>query len=141
MNRKNIINGLLVLAVVVMLVFLAFRIRVGATADSVALLRTTGMTCSSCADKITQTLSREKGVAGTEVDVAGGLVIVGYDHRLVTPESLTQKVSGAGFGSMVYAVMTPEEYKQLTGRQIWKSGTPAAGCGGCGQSGGCGTKK
>jgi copper chaperone CopZ len=140
MKRTTVINGLLILTVFTLLVFLASRVRLGATADAVAVLRTAGMTCSSCSDRIIQTLSREKGVAGTEVDVSGGRVMVGYDSKLVAPETLALKVSNSGFGSRVAAVMSSEQYRQLTGRQIWKSGTPAGGCGGCGQNGGCGTK-
>lgn len=139
MNRKKVINSMLILLAVTLLVFLAFRVRVGATAEAVVVLRTTGMTCSSCSDKIKQALSRERGVAGTEVDVVGGWVMVGYDPKLVTVESLAAKVNRTGFVSTVKAVMTPEQYKQLTGREIWKSATPSGGCGGCGQSGGCGT--
>jgi copper chaperone CopZ len=140
MNRTTVINSMLILTVLSLLVFLAFRVKVGATPDAVVALRTTGMTCGSCADKIKQSLSREKGVAGTDIDVTASLVLVGYDSKLVTAETLATKVSGVGFVSTVAGVMTPEQYTKLTGRQIWKSGSPAAGCGGCGQNGGCGTK-
>lgn len=140
MNRRNAINALLILVSVTMLVVLGFRVRVGATADAVAVIRTSGMTCGSCSDKITRVLSREKGVAVTEVDVKGGWVVVGYDTKSVKPEVLSQKISGAGYGSSIQAVLTPEQFRQITGRDIGK-GSSAGGCGGCGPNGGCGSKK
>ena len=140
MRAKKISTVLLIITAVTMLVVLAFRVRVGATADSVAVLRTTGMTCGSCSSKITKALESEKGVAVTEVDVAGGWVIVGYDTKTIRPEKLAQKIGEAGFGSNVYTVLTPEEFRQITGRKIGENSS-AAGCGGCGSKGGCGTQQ
>lgn len=140
MNRKQVINVILTLVAVTMLVLLAFRVRGGATADAVAVFRTTGMTCGSCSDKITRALAREKGVAVTEVDVAGGWVVVGYDTKIVRPEALADRIAGAGFGSRMQTVLTTEQFRQLMGREIGRSASPG-GCGGCGPGGGCGTKK
>jgi hypothetical protein len=82
---KNIkftaVNCSLVVAVVVILVVSAFYVRVGATADQVVVLRTSGMTCSSCVAKITKALQSQRGVAATEIDLAGGLVLAGYDSK------------------------------------------------------------
>lgn len=139
MLSKKICTTLLVIMAVTVLVVLGFRVRVGATADSIAVLKTTGMTCGSCSSKITTALEREKGVAVTEVDVAGGWVIVGYDPKTIQPEALAQKVKESGFGSDVYRVLTPEEFRQLAGREIGKSATTKNGCGGCGPKGGCGS--
>jgi len=137
--KSKIANVILIVAAVTLLSVLAFYIRIGATADSVAVLKTTGMTCGSCSSKITKALEALKGVAVTEVDVEGGWVIVGYDKKDVKPETLAEKVSGAGFGSNVHVVLTPEQYKQITGRDIGTKAAPASGC--CGGKGGCGTKK
>lgn len=140
MTAKKICTTLLVVAVVAMLALLAMRVRVGATADSVAVLRTSGMTCSSCSEKITRSLESVKGVAVTEVDVNGGWVIVGYDTKVVRPEALAEKVSTAGFGSSLYTVVTPEQFKQVTGRNIGQNVASSAGC--CGKKGGgCGANK
>lgn len=140
MQAKNIFSALLVIAVVTLLTVLALRVRVGATADSVAVLRTSGMTCSSCSTKITKALESLKGVAVTEVDVNGGWVVVGYDTKTVRPEALAEKVSTAGFGSSLYAVVTPEQFKQVTGRSIGQNVASASGC--CGRKdGGCGVSK
>jgi len=134
MARKNIISAFLIVAVITLMVVLAFRVRVGATADSVAVLETKGMTCGVCSKKITGALGKVSGVATTEVDVDGGWVIVGYDKNAVRPDALVQKVAGAGFPSQLYAVMTPEQFRQITGRAVGKTGS-ASGC--CGRAG-CG---
>lgn len=135
--KNKAINGAIVVGVLTLLSVLAFYVRVGATANSVAVLQTTGMTCGSCSTKITEALEREKGVAVTEVDVAGGWVIVGYDTKSVKPEALARKVSETGYGSNLYAVLSPEEFKRIAGREIGKSASSSQGC--CsGTKGGCG---
>ncbi len=139
--KNKTINVMILVAAVTLLSVLAFHVRVGATADSVAVLRTTGMTCGSCSSKISKALETLKGVAVTEVDVEGGWVIVGYDTETVKPEVLAEKVSGAGFGSNVHQVLTPAQFKQITGRDIGGNSLPSKGCGGCGPKGGCGTNK
>lgn len=143
MNKKRVTTALLVLTSVAMMVALAFRVSIGATADSVAVLRTTGMTCGSCSSKITSALESLKGVAATEVDVNNGWVIVGYDTKAVQPEKLADKVKEAGFNSAVQEVVTPERFKQITGRNIGEKVAPSGGCGGCGsgKGGGCGSNK
>ena len=138
MNARKITTSLLVIGAVTLLVVLAFRVRIGATADSVAVLRTTGMTCGSCAGEISKALESVRGVAVTEVDVNNGWVIVGYDTKRVQPEALAAKVRATGFASNVHDVVTPEQFRQLTGRDIGKAA--AKGCGGCGtKGGGCGS--
>lgn len=139
MGAKKVSITLLVVAVVTMLVVLAFRVRIGETADSVAVLRTTGMTCGSCSSNIIKALAALKGVAVTEVDVNGGWVIVGYNTQAVKPEVLAEKVVGAGFGSNVHLVLTPEQFKKITGRDIGKNASASKGCGGCGPKGVGGT--
>lgn len=140
--KNKIINVVIFISAVTLLSVLAFYVKVGATADSVAVLRTTGMTCGSCSSKITKALAGLKGVAITEVDVEGGWVLVGYDTQTVKPETLAEKVNGVGFGSSVHRVLTPEQFRQITGRDIGKSASPSGGCGGCGtKGGGCGSNK
>lgn len=142
MNTKRISISFLCLTVVTLLVVFAFRVRIGATADSIAVLKTSGMTCGSCSSKITRALESLKGVAVTEVDVEGGWVVVGYDKKDVKPESLAAKVNDTGFVSNVQAVLTPEQFKQVTGRDIGKKTSTSSGCGGCGsKGGGCGGNK
>lgn len=140
MNAKRISTSLLVITVITLLVVLAFRVRIGETADSVAVLKTTGMTCGSCSTKITKALESLKGVAVTEVDVNGGWVIVGYDTEAVKPENLAEKVSGTGFNSNVYDVLTPEKFRQITGRNVGQNAERPSGCCG-GKGGGCGANK
>jgi copper chaperone CopZ len=133
--RNKAFNTFLVLAVLVMLGVCAFYVRVGATADAVVVLKTSGMTCSSCIAKVSKALQNERGVAATEVDLAGGWVIAGYDSKQVAPERLAQKVVATGFASSVQTVLTPEQFKKIMGRNIGQQ--PAAGAGCCGAKG-CG---
>ncbi len=137
--KSKMINSVLLLLVAVVLTVLAMYVRVGATADSVAVLKTSGMTCGSCSSKISQALEKLKGVAATEVDVEGGWVIVGYDTKSVKPESLAAKVKNSGFDSKVHAVLTLEQFREITGREIGKKAPQGSGC--CGGKGGCNTKK
>lgn len=140
MRTKNLLTTLLVVATVTLLTVLAFRVRIGATADSVAVLKTSGMTCGSCSTRISDALESLKGVAVTEVDVNGGWVIVGYDTKAVRPEALAEKVSRNGFGSNLYAVVTPEQFRQMTGRNIGQKAAASKGC--CGsKGGGCGADR
>jgi periplasmic mercuric ion binding protein len=138
--KNRIVNAVVIVSVVTLLSVLAFYVKVGTSADSVAVLKTTGMTCGSCSSKISKALEGMKGVAVTEVDVEGGWVIVGYDTQTVKPEALAEKVNGAGFGSNVHQVLTPEQFKQITGRDIGAKAAATSGC--CGsKGGGCGSGK
>ncbi len=138
--KNKIFNAVILVAAVTLLSILAFYVRVGATADAVAVLKTTGMTCSSCAREITTALQKVNGVAAAEVDVAGGWVVVGYDTKTVKPVTLAEKVSNVGFSSNVHQVLTPEQFKQITGREIGTKSTSKSGCCG-GKGGGCGSNK
>ena len=135
--KNKILNTSLVLAAVVVLAVFAFYVRVGATADAVVVLRTQGMTCQSCVAKITAALESERGVAATEVDLSGGVVIAGYDSKQVAPERLAKTVAATGFDSQVAQVLTPGEFRGIAGRDV--GSRTAGGCGGCGP-GGCGMK-
>ena len=128
------ISYLMVAGAVTLLLLLSFFVRVGATANSVAVLKTSGMTCSSCSHAITAALQTVNGVAVTEVDVEGGWVVVGYDSKTVQPGQLAEKVSGTGYTSAVHRVLTPGEYKQITGKEIGRTAASTPGC--CG-NGGC----
>lgn len=132
MQRRNIINALMVLSVASLLLFLAFRVRVPPVADSVAVLSAKGMTCASCTEKITRALAGVKGVAATEVDQAGGVVLVGYERKSTGPEEIAARISAAGFDSATRAVMTPEQFRQASGREIGRRGAQGSGCGCCG---------
>lgn len=132
MNVKKIPTSFLVMAAVTILGVLALHVRIGASADSIAVLKTAGMTCGSCADKITRALESLKGVAATEVDVERGWVIVGYDTKSVKPEALASTVTASGFDSNVHEVLTPEQFRKITGRTIGQNAAPTKGGCGCG---------
>lgn len=131
---SNLLNIAMVVAAVALLSLLAFYVRIGSTADSVAVLKTDGMTCSSCSSIITAALQKVKGVAVTEVDVEGGWVVVGYDTKTVTPETLAREVNGAGFVSGVHQILTPDQFREVSGRDIGKDAARSTGC--CGSKGG-----
>ncbi len=135
-RTKNIVNMLLILAAVVVVGILAFSVRLEASVNSVAVLRTQGMTCGSCAMKIEDALKGAKGVSSVQVNVNEGQVVVGYDSSLVKPEAIAEQVTGSGYGSSIIQVLTPEEYASLTGKNI-AADSQKGGCGkGC-----CGTKR
>lgn len=138
MSKKKILTAVVGVAVIALLVALGFCVRIRPAVDAVAVLKTTGMTCSSCSNTITGALNRLKGVAVTEVDVEGGWVLVGYEKKTVKPEQLTTTVREAGFASTVHMLLTPEQFKQITGRDMGKKVT-SKGC--CGKDGGCGQNR
>jgi len=131
--KNRIINTTLILTAILFLAVLAVRVRAGVTADSVAVLKASGMTCGSCADRISRALQGIKGVASTRVDLDGGRVIVGYDTKTVKPETLAENITKAGYDSTVQQVVTPEQYRRRPGGD---AGTGGGGgprcCGGCG---------
>lgn len=129
--KNRILNSCLILSVVVILAVFAVYVRIGATADKIVVLRTSGMTCGSCISKVTKALQSERGVAATEVDIAGGWVIAGYDSKLVAPEKLAQAVADSGFASSVQNVLTPEQFKEIAGRDVGQQQAASSGCG-CG---------
>ncbi len=141
MKFNKIINFCIISVAAVFLITLAFRVNAKTNADSIAILNTTGMTCTSCSSKIITALEALKGVAVTEVDIEGGWVIVGYDTKSIKPEALAEKINGTGFASTVHRVLTPEQFKQITGRDIGNPTSLSGGCGGCGTKGGCGSNK
>jgi copper chaperone CopZ len=137
--KNKVVSAIMLVGTITLLSVLAFYVKVGVTADSVAVLKTSGMTCGSCSNKITKALESLNGVAATEVDLDGGWVIVSYDAKNVKPESLAEKVSSAGFNSSVHVVLSPEQFRQAAGRGIGEKAGPASGC--CGGKGGCGMRK
>ncbi|MBU5637889.1 heavy-metal-associated domain-containing protein [Geomonas sp. Red69] len=132
--KNKILNSALVLAVVTVLAVFAFYVRVGATADQVVVLRTSGMTCGACVKKITEALQSQRGVAAAEVDLESGLVVAGYDSKQTAPEKLAQAVQKSGFPSQVAQVVTPQQFRSAVGRDIGGK----APVGGCYGSRGCG---
>lgn len=115
MKKIKVLNILLIGIIAVVLVAFAFTVRVRASADSYAVLKTTGMTCGSCSDKISRVLEKEKGVASVKVDVDQGVVVVGFDSKSQRPEIFAERVTGIGYGSRVLGVMTPEQYQKIAG--------------------------
>lgn len=134
--KNRIVNSCLVGAVVVILIVFAVYVRIGATADAVAVIKTSGMTCGMCVSKVTKALESQRGVASAEVDLERGLVIAGYDSKQVAPEKLVQRTTEAGFDSKLQSVLTPEQFRKAAGREIGQRPVSSGCCG----SKGCGGK-
>ena len=127
--KHKALNVSLVVAAVLILAVAGLYVRVGATADAVVVLKTSGMTCSSCVEKVTRALQSERGVAATEVDLQGGRAIAGYDSKQVAPEQLARKARATGFDSKVQAVLSPEQFEKTTGHTVGRQETAAGSCG------------
>ncbi|KIE43952.1 heavy-metal-associated domain-containing protein [Geobacter anodireducens] len=142
MGKRTIGTGILVACAVGLLVYLAFHVRLAPVPNAVAALKTFGMTCGSCAGKIEKALKPLKGVAGVEVDVNGGWVMVGFDTQSANPETFAGAVRKAGFQSWLMEQMTLADFRQVSGRDFGAKAVRSSGCGtgGCG-SGGCGSAK
>jgi copper chaperone CopZ len=132
--RSKVINICLVLAVGIILLVFGLYVRVGATADAVVVTKTSGMGCASCTARVSRALQAEKGVAATEVDLQRGTVVAGFDSKLVSAEKLARTVSGAGFASTVQSVVSPEQFRKVSGHNV---GRLAGGQGCCGGKGCC----
>ncbi|HEX8960531.1 MAG TPA: heavy-metal-associated domain-containing protein, partial [Geobacteraceae bacterium] len=115
---------------VALLCAFAFSVKIRSTADAVAVLGTTGITCGDCSNAIEKALQARRGVASVEVDVQGRRVTVGYDSKETRPEDLMVALTGVGHLSRIEKVLTVEQYRSLTGRYPGGE-TKGTGCG-CG---------
>lgn len=130
MERKKLANVLLVVVALVVVAVFAFSVRLEAAADAVVVLKTSGMTCGSCAGRIEKALKARPGVASVEVDLDAGQVMVGYDSKLAEPGKLAAGVTEIGYGSSILQTMTAEEYRTMTGRDM-RVRAAKGGCGCC----------
>jgi len=124
-------NSILIIRAGAVLSGFALFVRIGEHPDSVVALKTLGMTCKSCSEKITKALQRQKGVTSVEVDVEGGRVIAAYDSKVAKPERLAGTVTGLGYVSTVLQVLSAEQYRAMTGRSLPMQTAMGGGCGGC----------
>jgi copper chaperone CopZ len=53
--------------------------------------------CAHCARIVTRSLQRNEGVLGVEVDAMGQRVLVDFDPRRVSVDSLRAQMEGAGY--------------------------------------------
>ena len=130
MIKGKVVNLLLLSAVIGVLGVLALFVRVGSTADFVAVLKTSGMSCGACASRIEKYLRSKPGVASVQVDIDGGRVIVGYDSKITKAERMAESITAIGFGSSVLENLSAEEYRRSTGKDISLQ-KPKAGCACC----------
>ncbi|MSM38124.1 MAG: hypothetical protein GJT30_00665 [Geobacter sp.] len=132
MNRGNILAAV---TVAVVLVLFGLFVRFDASANTYAVLKASGMTCSSCSGKVEQALRNKPGVSSVRVDLPSGLVLVGYDGRVLEARMLAEDVSKAGFSATVQRVLDAKQYAALMG-----GSSSGGGCGNCNSSSGCGGK-
>jgi periplasmic mercuric ion binding protein len=128
LNKQNFI--MIIIAVAVLVGF-AFFVRIGERPDSIVALKTLGMTCESCSERILKELQRQKGVTSVEVDVEAGRVIAAYNSKVTKPEILAGVVTGLGYGSTVLQVLSSEQYRAITGRSLPMRTAMGGGFGGC----------
>lgn len=122
---------LIALSVLVVLGSFAFAIAARPQSDAVAMLKTLGMTCGSCAGTIEKTLLAHPGVAEASVNVETAQVTVVYDSRATRPETLAEAVSAAGYRSAVARTLTLAQHRQQAPRpssQASKGGCGSACC-------------
>jgi copper chaperone CopZ len=132
--KRRIVNIALLVAVVALMVFLAFRVKIRPPVEEVAVLKTIGMTCGSCAGKVEKALMRLPGTAGVEVAVERGWVLVGYQSGAAKPETFAAAVAAEGFRSWLMEKMSAADFKKITGREFGAKATKGSCCGkdGCG---------
>lgn len=118
MNKNRLLTGMIVFAVLSMVAYISFHVTIVTAANSVAILKTDGMTCLSCSEKIRAALKRVKGVAACEVNMEDGRLVVGFDNQAISADELATRISSIGFKSCVEQQLTPEQYQQLTGREL-----------------------
>ena len=133
--KNKTINTILIIFVSSMLVTLAFFVRLGATADKVAVLQTAGMMCGGCAADIEKALQAKEGVASMEVDIRSGRVIVGFDSKKIKPDEIAATIADLGYRNNISKVLSKEEFRAKTGREPGIK-TMTIGC-----AGGCGTRE
>ncbi|MBN1835307.1 MAG: heavy-metal-associated domain-containing protein [Spirochaetales bacterium] len=61
------------------------------------ILNVQGMSCEHCRMAVTRAVSALSGVAGVEVDLAGGTVKVRFDEESVPLDSLRRAIEGEGY--------------------------------------------
>jgi len=103
----------------------------GVEPDSVVVLKTLGMTCGSCADKIEKALHDKPGVAEVTVDVEAAQVIASYDSKIIAPEALAEAATSVGFKSGIAQTLSLAQYRKITGQDFSdKKQIKKSGCGG-----------
>jgi copper chaperone CopZ len=99
--------------------------------DAVVVLKSRGISCGSCAGRIAQEIDAKPGVAGVEVDVDAGQVMIAVDSKTARPEGLAETVTALGYKSSILQVLSREQYQAMTGGKAAPRTANADGCGCC----------
>ncbi|CAJ1087759.1 copper-transporting ATPase 2 [Xyrichtys novacula] len=102
----------------------------GFKVESAVRIRVDGMHCQSCVQAIEGRLGVLPGVSHVQVSLQEGLVLIGFQPALVTPQELGQNIEEMGFEAAVLAdgPPGPDMFMMTT---VWISGMT---CGSCVQS-------
>ncbi len=76
-------------------------------AEQKLTLSVTGMTCASCATRVTQALNKQAGVTEASVNVASEQAAIVFDPTLVKPGALIGAVERAGYGVIADQIELP----------------------------------
>ena len=101
MNRDNLITSLLIAIVILVAGTAIYFGKPLSSPDTLALLKTNGMTCQDCAQKINQALTQRKGIAHLAINVPAGIVEVYFDAHRTSPTDLATTVTNLGFATTV----------------------------------------
>lgn len=72
-----------------------------ANATKRARISIEGMTCGSCASRVTKALKALDGVVDVDVTVEPGEAKVGYDDAKITPDEMVEVINGLGYKAKV----------------------------------------
>ena len=115
MKAYRYINGFIIAVTALFLTSLALQVRTGPIYDSITVLRTSGMTCSSCTEKIEGALSGIDGIGTVRTDPEKRLVFVNHAAQSIMPEAIAEKLTDMGYTSTVHQVMDPVQFQRMAG--------------------------
>lgn len=121
---------LIALSITVVVASMVFALNSRPEADRVAVLKTLGMTCGSCAASIERLLITKPGVVEVKVSVEAARVAVGYDSKFTGAEMIAVAATEAGYRSAVVEELTVAQFRERHGDQL--SSMAQSKKGGCG---------
>ncbi|MCB0593061.1 MAG: heavy-metal-associated domain-containing protein [Lewinellaceae bacterium] len=74
-----------------------------------AKFKVTGMTCSGCANHISQALQKLDGVVSEDVEFPGDVAVVTYEPKKVKEKAIIAAIEGAGYKAKVLKEEKPDK--------------------------------
>jgi copper chaperone CopZ len=84
----------------------------GTVKTKVVELKVTGMTCQSCADHVTTTLSKRTGVVKSDVQFASNSATITYDPSTVKEEEIILAIEETGYKAELKGSTVKKEIKK-----------------------------